>query len=127
MASFGGDASGLQPGRSGADDDDSPAGLGTLHAVAAPEELATGGGIDHARDPVVARTPPPAHLVARDAWPHVLRPTCLRLRDEMRVGDLATDDGDHVRVPAGDHRLSVVRGADVALRLDERVRGHGLE
>ena len=49
------------------------------------------------------------------------------LGDEVRVGDLAAHDRDHVGVAGGEHDLGVSRRADVALGLDDGVADDGLE
>ena len=49
------------------------------------------------------------------------------LGDEVRVGDLAAHDRDHVGVAGGEHHLGVSRRADVALGLDDGVADDGLE
>ena len=41
------------------------------------------------------------------------------LRDEVRVGDLAADDADHVGLAGGDDRLGGLGRPDVALGLDD--------
>ena len=121
VAALGRDAGRLQPGRPAADDQDGPRGRRRLEPVAAPFELASGRRVDQARDPVVARTPRPAQLVARDARPDLVRPSRPSLRDQVRIGDLAADDADHVGMAGGQHGLGRGGRPDVALGLDLRV------
>ena len=44
-----------------------------------------------------------------------------RLGDQMRVGDLAADDADHVGMAGGEDGLGRGGRPDVALGLDDRV------
>ena len=98
-----------------------------VEPIAAPLELAAGGWIHQARDPVVARAPSPAHLVARDARPDVLGAVGAGLGDQVRIGDLAAHDADQVGLTAGEHGFRGLGGADVALGLHQGVRDDALE
>ena len=49
------------------------------------------------------------------------------LGDQVRIGDLAADDADHVGMTGGQDRLGRVGRPDVALGLDERVPDDRLE
>ena len=115
----------LQPGRPPAHDEDRAQVEGPGEAIPAPFEFAPRGRIDEAAHPVVARAPPPAHLVAREAGAHVLGPSRAGLVRQVGVRDLAPDDAHHVRLPRRDHVVRVLRGAHVALGLHLRVP-HGL-
>ena len=121
VAALGGGAGGLKPGRTGAHDDDMAGFRGRREAVAAPFELAPRRGVDEAGDPVIARPPPPAHLVAGDAAPHIPGPPLGRLARQMRIGDLAPHDGDHIRLSRGNHAFGVLRRPDMRLRRDPGV------
>ena len=127
MASLGGDPRRLEPGRTATHDEDATRLGRRRESVAAPLPLAPGRRVDQARDPVVARSPAPAQLVARDARPDLVGPPRPRLGHEMRVGDLAADDADEVGVAGGQDRLRRGRRPDVALALDERVADDRLE
>ena len=107
----------LQPGRPPAHDEDRARVTGRVEPVPAPLELAARGRIDEAAHPVVARPPPPAHLVAREAGAHVLGAALAGLVRHVGVRDLAADDAHHVRLAGADHLVRVLRGADMALRL----------
>ena len=98
-----------------------------LEPVAAPLELAPGRRVHEARDPVVARAAAPAQLVARDARPHLVGAVGAGLGDEVRIGDLAADDADHVGLAGGEHGLGGLGRPDVALGLDHGVRDDPLE
>ena len=100
---------------------------GRLEPVAAPLPLAPGRRVDEARDPVVARATAPAQLVARDARPDLVRAPGAGLGDQVRIGDLAADDADHVGMTGGQDRLGGGRRPDVALGLDQRVTDDRLE
>ena len=80
-----------------------------LNSLIEPED------VDEAGDPVVAGAPAPAHLVAGDARPDVLRPAGPRLVHEVRIGDLAAHDGRPCRPGRRPALLSILRRADVAL------------
>ena len=125
MPAFRRDPGRLQSRRAAAHHQDLARRVGPGEPVPAPLELATRGRIDEAADPVVARAPSPAHLVARQAWPHVVGPPFARLVRHVRIRDLAAHDAHHVRLSGGDDVVRVLRGADVALRLHLRVP-HGL-
>ena len=49
------------------------------------------------------------------------------LGDEVRVGDLATHDRDHVGMAGSEDGLGICRSADVALGLDDGVADDALE
>ena len=89
-----------------------------LEPIAVPLELAPGRRVHEARDPVVARPAAPAQLVARDARPHLVGAVGAGLGDQVRVGDLAADDADHVGLPGGKDGLGGLGRPDVALGLD---------
>ena len=125
MAALGCDPRGLQPGRAAADDQDTPGVRARL--AAAPLELAAGRGVDQAGDPVVAVAAAPAHLVAGEAGPDLLGAAAARLVAEVRVGDLAAHDADHVGLARGEHGLGVLGRAHVALALHAGVPDHLLE
>ena len=86
-------------------------------AVAAPFEFAPGRRIDQAGDPVVAIAAAPAHLVAGEAGPDVFGAAVARLVGEMRIGDLAAHDRDHVGLARGDDIVGILRRADMAFGL----------
>ena len=96
VAALGGDASSLEPGGTTADDEYGPAHVGRLERVAAPFELTSRRGVHETGDPVVAGSPTPTHLVARDAAANVLGATAQRLVHEVGVGDLSAYDAHHV-------------------------------
>ena len=112
---------GLQPGRPATDDQDPARVRRRLEPVAVPFPFAPGGRVDEARDPVVARAAAPAQLVARDARPDLVGAAGAGLGDQVRIGDLAADDADHVGVSGGQDGLGRGRRPDVALGLDQRV------
>ncbi len=118
MAAFGGGAGGLQPGRTGTDDDDVFRRDGGGEAVAAPFPFAACRWVDEAGNPVVARPAAPAHLVAGNAAAHVFGAPFGRLAGEVRVGDLAAHDGDEIGLTAGDDGLAVFGCADMRLGRD---------
>ncbi len=127
MAALSRDPRRLEPGRPAAHDQDPARPRRRREAVAAPFELAPGRWIDQAGDPVVALAPAPAQLVAGDAAAHVLGPVRHRLGGEMRIGDLAAHDADHVGLARGDHGVGVLGRADMALGLDPGVPAHLLQ
>ena len=121
------DPSRLEPGRPATDDQHAARRRRRLEPVAAPFPLAPGRRVDEARDPVVARAAAPAQLVARDARPDLVGAAGAGLGDQVRIGDLAADDADHVGMPGGEDRLGRGRRPDVALGLDQRVPDDALE
>ena len=127
MPALGRHPCGLQPGRPAAHDQDPSGPFGRREAVAAPFPLAACRGIDEAGDPVVAKAPAPAHLVAGEAGADVVRPARPGLVGQMRVGDLAAHDRDHVGLARGHDVFGVLRRADVALGLHLHVPGHRLQ
>ena len=127
MAALRRDPRRLEAGRPAADDEHAARRRLRLEPVAAPLELAPGRRVDQARDPVVARPAAPAQLVARDARPDLVGAPGARLGDEMRVGDLAAHDADHVGMAGRQDGLGRGGRADVALGLDERVADDALE
>ena len=127
MPALGRDPGRLEPGRSATDDQHAPWRRCRFEPVAAPLELPPGRRVDEARDPVVARAAAPAQLVARDARPDVVGAAGPGLGDQVRIGDLAAHDADHVGMPGGEDGLGGGRRPDVALGLDARVPDDRLE
>ena len=117
VPSFGRHACGLQSTGPTAHDQNGLGPRGRFEGVAAPFPLATHRWVHQARNPVVARTTPPAHLVARDAAANFIGSAGERLVHEVRVGDLTAHDAHHVGLPAGDHVVGVLRCAHLALGL----------
>jgi hypothetical protein len=127
MTALGRHPGGLQARQAAAHHQNPPGPLGRCKTVAAPLELAPGRGVDHAGYPVVAGPPAPAHLVARDARPHLVGPARARLVGHVGIGDLAAHDADHVGLARADHGVRVLRRADVAFGLDPGVADYGLQ
>src|SRR5262249_25068195 len=91
--------------------------VGSPEAITTPLELAPRRGIDQAADPIGARSPTPAHLIAGDAWADVCRAPPARLVRRIRIRCLAPDDADHIGLARGDDIVGVLRRADMALGL----------
>ncbi len=127
MPALRGDPCRLEAGRAAADHEHGLGRRRRLEPVAVPGELAPGRRVHEARDPVIPRPAAPAHLVARDARPHLVGAVGAGLGDQVRVGDLPPDDADHVGLPGGQDRLGRLGRPDVALGLDPRVRDDPLE
>jgi hypothetical protein len=101
-----------------------PCGGGGGEAVAAPFEFAARRGVDQAGNPVIARPPAPAHLVARNAAANILGPALHHLARQMRVGDLAAHDRHQIGLARAQDRFGVVGGADAGLGGDFRMLHH---
>ena len=128
MAALGGDPRRLEAGDAAADHQHAACGRRRRReAVAAPFEFAARRGIDQAGDPVVAIAPAPAHLVAGEAGADVLGAAVPRLVGEMRIGDLAAHDRDHVGLARGHDVVGILRRADMALGLDPGMLHHLLQ
>jgi len=79
-----------------------------------------GGGVHQAGDIVVASAPTPALLVAAEATANVFGCAAFGLGHQMRVGDLGTHDRHQIGPPGAQHRVGVVRRADIGLGGDQR-------
>src|SRR5207248_3460693 len=117
----------LHPGRPAAYHQHLLSRLCARKTVAVPQIFPADRGIDEATDPVVARAPAPAHLIARDAGADIFAAPFAGLVGHMGIGDLAAHNADHVGLARGDDVVGVLGRADVAFGLDPDVLRNLLE